>query len=436
MRGTIAAARAHCANSRSDTRSAAEYARQALELLPDCSSISRSIRSVATSILGDASWIEGNLEEAIRGYSEASRIGREAGNPHMTVIADSNLADVLSEQGRLRLAADMYTQALQMAIRPDGQKSPLAGKILAGLGRLSYEADRLEDAGQYLRQCIDLGRLWGDHELQASACVMLARLEQSRGRPKEAQEAMLGAEQSAAKGPVSSRRAVQIKSDTACFLRSQADPEKLSRLLEKSGLPMDADIQYRQAPDNIIRMRVHLAQNDYQAAVALSERLLKNAEGSGRMGLVIETLVLRALAFQGQKETEQALAALERALALARPEGYVRTFLDEGEAMTRLLCQARSRQVGNGYAAELLEKIGEISGMTQPSMQLLNEPLTAREVEVLKLIEAGRSNQEIAGQLVISIPTVKRHISNLYTKLGVKNRTQAVAIGKELRIFG
>ena len=103
--------------------------------------------------------------------------------------------------------------------------------------------------------------------------------------------------------------------------------------------------------------------------------------------------------------------------------------------MTRLLCQAQSRQAGAGYAAVLLSRIGKISAMTQPSMQLLIEPLTTREVEVLKLIETGNSNQDIAGQMVISIPTVKRHISNIYAKLGVKSRTQAIAIGKELKLF-
>ncbi|MBI5950700.1 MAG: hypothetical protein HY865_03505 [Chloroflexi bacterium] len=132
---------------------------------------------------------------------------------------------------------------------------------------------------------------------------------------------------------------------------------------------------------------------------------------------------------------ERALAVLERALALAQTEGYVRIFLDEGEAMMRLLCQIRSREAKAGYAADLLSRMGGISGMAQPSMQLLPEPLTTREVEVLKLIEAGRSNQEIAEKLVISIPTVKRHISNIYAKLGVKSRTQAVAIGKELKVF-
>jgi LuxR family maltose regulon positive regulatory protein len=135
------------------------------------------------------------------------------------------------------------------------------------------------------------------------------------------------------------------------------------------------------------------------------------------------------------KNTDQCLAALERALDLAQPEGYVRVFLDEGETMTRLLCQVQSRQVGSSYAAELLSEIGGIASMTHPSMQLLVEPLTTREVEVLKLIKTGCSNQDIAAQLVISVPTVKRHISNIYGKLGVESRTQAVAIGKELKIF-
>jgi LuxR family maltose regulon positive regulatory protein len=436
MQGTIAAARAHCANSRSDTRSAAEYARQALELLPDCSSISRSIRSVATSILGDASWINGDLEETARAYTEAIRIGREANNPHMTVIAGSNLADVLMEQGRLDRAADMYAQSLPLAIRPDGHRSPLAGSILAGLGRLAYEGNRLEDADQSLRPCIELCREWDDGDLQASACAMLARLELARGKPKEAQEAIRETERLAGEYAPSFRRSMQIKSDLGRIFFSLGNSGKLSQLLPKAGLSMEDDIPYRQAPEYIILIRTLLTQGDYRTASALAERLLRPAEAAGRMGFVIETLILQALAFQGKKETEQALAALEKALALAQPEGYVRSFLDEGEPMTRLLCQTRSRQPGSGYAAELLSAIGKIPDMTQPSMQILTEPLTTREVEVLKLIEAGSTNQEISEKLVISIPTVKRHISNIYTKLEVKSRTQAIAIGKELKIFG
>jgi LuxR family maltose regulon positive regulatory protein len=435
MLGTIAAARAHCANTQGDTRRAAEYAQQALELLPDCSSISRSIRSVATSILGDASWINGNLEEATHAYTEAIRIGREANNLHMVIIANSNLADILMEQGQLHRAADTYAQSLQIAVRPDGQKSPLAGGIYAGLGRLSYECNRLDNADQYIHQCIDLCRQWRDSDLQAAACAMLARLEQVRGNLEAAQEAMRDAEQLASERTLSPWRSIQMKSDLGRFWLSQGNIERASQFIQKSGLSIDDEIPYQREPEYIILVRALLARNDYEAALALSECLLQQAEPAGRMGLVIETLILQALAFQGKKDIERALAILERALALAQAEGYVRLFLDEGEVMTRLLCQVQSRQVGTGYAAELLSRIGKISGMTQPSMQLLIEPLTTRELEVLRLIESGCSNQDIAEQLVISIPTVKRHISNIYAKLGVKSRTQAIAIGKELRIF-
>jgi LuxR family maltose regulon positive regulatory protein len=150
---------------------------------------------------------------------------------------------------------------------------------------------------------------------------------------------------------------------------------------------------------------------------------------------VIEVLVLQALLFQAQKDIAQALANLERALSLARPEGYVRTFLDEGEPMAKLLHLAKARRIEMEYATELLSARGEAVEETQTPVQALVQPLSPREVEVLQLIEAGCSNQEIAERLIISIATVKRHISNIYAKLDVQNRTQAVSIARELRLF-
>jgi LuxR family maltose regulon positive regulatory protein len=226
-----------------------------------------------------------------------------------------------------------------------------------------------------------------------------------------------------------------VKSDLARLWLAQGNLERLSQLIKKDGLRVKDEIPYQRAPEYVILLRVLLARGDYEDALALSERLLRQAETAGRTGLVIEILILSALAYQGKKDSDRALKALERALSLARPEGYVRQFLDEGEPMTILLCQAQSRKVGTGYEADLLSSIGTIPGMTQPSMQLLVEPLTTRELEVLKLIEAGASNQEISEKLVISLPTVKRHISNIYAKLGVTSRTQAIAIGKELKLF-
>jgi len=435
MLGTIAAARAYCADSSGNTHLAAEFARKALEQLPDCSSISRSIRSVAMLILGDSSWINGELEQATQAYTKAIGIGREAGNAHMVINANSSLAEIYLEQGQLHWAADTYSRSLQMAVRPDGQLSPLAGRNFAGLGRISFERNQIEDAYEYIRHCIDLCRQWGDVNLQAVASAMLARLEQARGYLKEAQEAARNALQLAEEHALSTYRSIQVKSDLARVWLAQGNLEKVTQHVQNEGWTVNDDIPYQREPEYVIFLRVLLAQRNFDAAMALSERLLQKAQAAGRVGLVTEVLILKALAFQAKKDTERALAALERALSLAQPEGFVRMFLDEGEPMTRLLCQAQSRQVGINYASELLSAIGRTSGMIQPSMQLLIEPLTTRELEVLKFIETGASNQEIAEKLVISNATVKRHITNIYAKLGVKSRTQSVAIGRELKLF-
>jgi LuxR family maltose regulon positive regulatory protein len=262
---------------------------------------------------------------------------------------------------------------------------------------------------------------------------MLARLEQAKGNLEQAQEAMRIAEQIASEAPY---KFILVKCDLARLWLAQGNLERLTQYIQKSGLSIEDEIPYQQEPEYMILVRVLLAQNDYETGLALSRRLLQQAEATGRMELLIETLILQALVIYGKKDPENALAILERALSLAQPEGYVRIFLDEGDAMTRLLCQVQAYQVGSSYATDLLAKIGRISNMTQPSMQILIEPLTARELEVLTLIEAGYSNQGISEKLFISITTVKRHISNIYTKLGVESRTQAIALGKELRLFG
>jgi LuxR family transcriptional regulator, maltose regulon positive regulatory protein len=435
MQGTIAAARAHCANSLGDSQSAAKYARQALELLPNCSSISQSIRSVTVSILGDASRINGDLDEAIQAYNEAIKTGREANNLNMVIIANSNIADILIEQGQLHRAAEIYARSLEMAVRPDGQRSPLAANIFDGMGRLFYEWDRLGDAEHNIRQCIEQSRIWGDTGQQAYAWALQARLEQAWNDPEKAREAMREAERLIAEHSHSPHWSIQVRAVLARVSIAQGNLESPSQRVQNRGFKVKDEITYQRESEYMLLLRVLVARGEHQAAITLSNRLLQRAETIGQVGLQIEVLILQALALQGKKDSGQALAALERALTLAQPDGYVRSFLDEGEAMTRLLCQAQAHQVGSGYAVVLLSKIEKTSGMAQPSMQLLAGPLTAREVEVLKLIKAGCSNQDIAGQLVISLPTVKRHISNIYTKLGVESRTQAVAIAKELKIF-
>ena len=436
MLGTIAAARAYSANMQGEARLAADFARQALEYLPDNDPFPQSLRSVATAALGDASWITGNVEEARLAYTEAVRIGQAADNIHMVIIANSNLAHILMELGRLHQAARIYSETLQMATRPDGQRSPLADGIYAGLSRVSYEWNHLEVAAQYTHQCIALCRQWENYDLLAVGYVMLARLEHVQGNPEKAQEAMRAAEQLASECRLSSRRSIWVKSALARLWLAQGNLERPSHLVQQSGITIADDIPYLREPEYLVLLRLLLAQGDHDAALALSERLLQSPQRlPTEWDRSSRSWFFKRSPSRGRKTWLKPWRPWKRLFRWPSQKGTCAVFLDEGEPMAKLLYQAKSHRMGTGYAAELLSAMGEASGIAQPPAQLLIEPLSLRELEVFRLIEAGYSNQEIAAKLVISIPTVKRHISNIYAKLGVESRTQAISRGRELRLF-
>jgi LuxR family maltose regulon positive regulatory protein len=193
--------------------------------------------------------------------------------------------------------------------------------------------------------------------------------------------------------------------------------------------------------------RVLIAQREYQGALALLSRLIETEDARGWTGRVIEPLALQAVALHAQGEASAALVALERALVLAEPEGYIRTFVDEGQQMAALLREALARGIAPAYVEHLLaafrppdtEIQGDGAAGSVPSHRLtasmLTEPVTARELEVLRLLAAGASNAEMARDLVVEQSTIKTHLINLYGKLGVHSRTQAVARARALHLL-
>lgn len=433
--GCVAAARAHRANLLGETKRAADFARLALARLPNDDLLSQIIGSLTTSILGDASWLQGDLAEAKRAYQAAVRIGQTANEVRLVVIANSSLAEVMMAQGQLHQAARLFSEVLQQTAQPDGRKLPSADRAYVGLSQISYEWNQLTAAAQYAHQCLELCQTGENIALQALLQVILAKLEHAQGHAARSEAALRTAEQLAREGSFSARLLIWIESALAGLWLTQGDQDRVADFVQRRNLAPEDDIPYVREPEYLVLLRLRLAQGDHAAALALADRLLQPAEVANRTGDVIERLVLQALIFQAQKEMDCALASLKRALTLAQREGYVRVFLDEGEPLAKLLYQAKARQMGAGYATELLSAIGAATGIEQPAAQLLIEPLSPRELEVLALIEIGHSNQAIAARLVISLPTVKRHISNIYAKLGADSRTQAVARAKELHLL-
>jgi LuxR family maltose regulon positive regulatory protein len=171
----------------------------------------------------------------------------------------------------------------------------------------------------------------------------------------------------------------------------------------------------------------------------LLNRLLTAAELAGRIDSQIKILVLQALACRAQGQPDRALSTLERALALARPGGYIRVFVDEGEAIVGLLRQLAKQRLEQEAAqiqlVEILAALGQTVELAAPAAQPLIEPLTDREFEVLQLIANGASNRDIGQELVISVHTVKKHVSNIFGKLGVNSRTEALARAQELELI-
>jgi LuxR family maltose regulon positive regulatory protein len=220
-------------------------------------------------------------------------------------------------------------------------------------------------------------------------------------------------------------------------------------------LSADDEITYLNEFEHLTLARVRMVeyQNSHNEhsildAIRLLECLLKVAEGQNRMGNVIEILVVQALAYQTQGNLSSALVSIERALFLAQPEGYVRIFVDEGEPMRSLISEFRSqieRQSGgyghqlSGYLNKLLAAFTRSVELTPPKTggqkSAMIEPLSQRELEVLRLISLGLSNREIGERLFLALSTIKGHTRIIFDKLQVQNRTEAVARARDLGLL-
>jgi len=440
---SIANGRAYLAQARGDVKSTFQYTQQASELLLENEYFERGLSDVLS---GFAYWSSGNLEKARESVADAIAKIQMTGKISFIISFTSYLADILTTQGRLHETERTYLQLLNLVAGQEKPEIKETAVLHLGLSELYLERGDMEAAMRHLEKGEKLGEQpsfppWYRHWICAHVRLMAAG-----GDFDGVIEILNGAEHLYYRHPIPDVRPL-----TALLARARLAQGKLTEVqqwVHEQGLSAEDDLSYLHEFEHITLVRLLIArykndQNDVdiQDAMQLLERLLKAAEKGKRGRIVIEILVLQALAYEAQDDIPNALVPLKHALSLAEPEGYFRVFVGEGPSMARLLYKAVSHDIATEYVQHLLgafpvekTKKNDSSKSYDPASKFI-EPISERELEILQLIAEGLSNPEIGARLYLSLNTVKAHTRNIYGKLGVNSRTQAAARARTLGLL-
>ena len=466
IRGGLALCESYLAMIRGDMEQAAVFSQRATKYLPEENVYLRSLLALDDSIF---SILSGDTQKAIESTRAASRLAHQATNQFAMIVAVCAQADMQALQGQLSKAWETCQRVQHLALALEGKPHPLARLADMGLGEILLERNLLEEAAEYLERGLPVAQsLWYLGSLHGM--ISLARLRQAQGDVSAAQAIIAEIERKAL-GTDSSGWDDAVAPAVAVRLAVQrGDLGAAEQWWNKGGFPeLNTPIALENYPYHVFEYLL-LSQasfllakgqetgriRDLEQASELLATLLPEAERFRRVSSVIQILILEAVA-QSALGDEMAPHTLLRALALGEPEGYRRVYLDEGGRLADLLRQCRSLQQQSGshlpslaYLDGLLEAIRRAAPAHQTNERQVEPPagpmtvhledglpvsLSAREIEVLTLIAAGKSNQEISAGLYLALNTVKRHAYNIYAKLGVEKRTQAVSKARQLGLI-
>ena len=432
---------AYLAQFRGDAEATAELASRALGesgegTLPG---------SIAQGFLAVAEWLRGHLAAAERAFVSSIAGFLAAGQHIESAWSGYSLVQIQRAQGRLDAAACTCRQMLEITVGAGRPPLPAAGPGYVGLAEMAYQRNELDTALRHVTEGIILCRQLAYTPPLAAGLVTLAWIRQATGDPAGALTAISEAGE-ASPGP--SGLLNPVPAQRARLLLAQGDLAAAARWTEERGLGADDDPDYPREPGYLVLARVLLAQGQAGQALALLDRLHAAAAAQDRVSSLIEVGALRALALAAAGEEAEAVNALAGGLTLACPQGYVRVLADEGEPMAALLARLIAAQRAGHAASVPLGCLARLQhafdaqpaasghrSRTAATAQGIVEPLTGREMEVLQMLAAGHPNQAIACQFVVSLDTVKKHVSHILGKLGAASRTEAVARARQLGLI-
>jgi LuxR family maltose regulon positive regulatory protein len=444
MRGRAAVIRAFIATYNGDIPAIIRHARRALDCLPGQDLTWRRDAALA---LGDAHGFRGDLASAYAARLEAAEASQAAGDTIFSLLAHLKVAITLREQGRLQRVIELCQEQLVFASGSGLMHASVPGGFQAIWGEVLAELGDLEGALDLVSRGMESAEGGGESLVTGWGYLCLSRVLYSRGDMAGVIAVAREVEGSARESQVPPWIAAELAAWKARSWLAQGKLAAAARWARQRGLTADGQPEQVEAFDFfslnafVVLARILLARKRWDEAIGLLSRLLEAAEAGERTSKAIEILGLQAMAAQAKGDTSLALAAIENALTLAMPQGFVQTFVDEGPPMAHLLYQALGRGMEPEYVSRLLaafpvaepEPAAPTGSQTQGSG--LIEPLSERELQVLHLIAEGLTNREIAARLFLSLNTVKGHTRNIYGKLNVHSRTQAVARAQALGLI-
>jgi LuxR family transcriptional regulator, maltose regulon positive regulatory protein len=433
QRGMLLGFRAYLAINRGEPAQAVRLGQEALTLLGDTKSF---FRTTALSHLGQAQRLAGDRPAAIQTLRQAVGVGQQLGHHLITLEALGYLTLLLYQQGQLREAHLLCQQAASQYTDERGNPLPMAGLVLIPLGALYFEIDDLDRALRHLRTGIALCQQMGTVYYTLLGQRTLAKLQHARGETEAAWETLAAARHLAAQSE-SPRRTRIVDAVTAELQLRQGQVAAAARTLAEFPAGADERSEY----ETLAVARLRRAQGLPSEARDLLQQLERSARQQDRLGTLIAIHVLQALTEQTLSRFDAARDRLEQALSLAAHSGYRRAFLDEGPALAGLLAETRhvAPELVDGLLAalrkgETVEPPAPALTASCPANQALVEPLSDTQLAILRLVADGLSNQDIAGTLKITVGTTKWHLNQIYGKLGVASRTQAVAHARRVHL--
>jgi ATP/maltotriose-dependent transcriptional regulator MalT len=443
---SIAFLHAEVARLRGDAAGAVAWDRQALSHLEESDWL---LRSHVAWNLAVADWLRGLPAQAEQALAAVVAARRAAGEGYLAMRVAYDLGQVQRTQGRLDAALITYRHGLTTTGETSAQP-PHDGMAHIGLAEVLYERDELPAADRHVTQGIALCQHLAYTQPLATGLGMLARIRWAQGD----QAGALDAIRQAQLVPLSPQ-VVTLHNPVpvwrARLLLANGEVDEAARWAKERGIGATDEPSYARESEYLVLARVLLAQHKPHQLLTLLERLHAQAEAEGRTGSVVEVRALLTLGLVASGDQAAGLSALAEALAIAAHEGYVRVFVDEGAPMGRLLARlAAAHRTGQAppltdvllayldRLAQAFQPAGAAHGTRtshEPVSGLGVEPLSDRELQVLRLLAAGKSNQQIADELVVVVDTVKKHVSHILDKLEAANRTQAVARARAMGLL-